>query len=139
MSYPLSKVSKKNSYWAYTLLFAFLILFSLASYIYFFSHHVVFHEDITEIYVTKVTNINPNNSLDLSNDLSLISNSLKDQLTKKVNQVLKNHPLNQLNETQLKTFRMEDYFEFIKSSPQCNSLPVITTMGNVFSEMYWQL
>lgn len=52
---------------------------------------------------------------------------------------LKAHPFNQLTTEQINNFQMEDYFIFLSSQPSCQNLPVITSMANIFSELYWQL
>lgn len=52
---------------------------------------------------------------------------------------LKMHPLRQLTPEQLQSFQMEDYFEYLKKQPQCQKIPIFISMGNVFSELYWQM
>jgi len=53
--------------------------------------------------------------------------------------VLKNHPLFQLSAEQLQRMQMEDYFVYLQEQPACQNIPIFTGMGNVFSQLYWQM
>lgn len=58
---------------------------------------------------------------------------------KGIEEALRSHPFHQLSEEQLNTFAMEDYFVYLSQQPQCQDLPIFTSMANIFSELYWQL
>jgi hypothetical protein len=52
---------------------------------------------------------------------------------------LKSHPFTKLSAEQTNSFLLEDYFVYLSSQSECQGLPVITSMANIFSELYWQL
>lgn len=56
-----------------------------------------------------------------------------------VKQTLGRHAFNRLTPQQREQFTMADYFEYLQHQDACKGLPVITSMANVFSELYWQL
>jgi hypothetical protein len=83
-------------------------------------------------------------STDLVNDAQNTNqpiDSASEQLIviEKIQKTLKMHPLRQLSEEQISTFRMEDYFVYLSEQSICKDLPIFTSMANIFSELYWQL
>jgi hypothetical protein len=83
-------------------------------------------------------------SNDLVNDAQNTNqpiDSASEQLNviEKIQKTLKMHPLRQLSEEQISTFKMEDYFVYLSEQSICKDLPIFTSMANIFSELYWQL
>lgn len=56
-----------------------------------------------------------------------------------VDTVLRNHPIHRLTRKQRRDMSLEEHFVYLKSQSQCKSIPIFTSMANVFSDMYWQL
>jgi hypothetical protein len=54
-------------------------------------------------------------------------------------EVLLNHPLHKLSATEKATLALEDQMVYLHSQPECQGLPIFTSMANVFSDLYWQL
>lgn len=52
---------------------------------------------------------------------------------------LKAHPFSRLSNLQRANFSLVDYFDFLYHQPECDKLPIFTSMANVYSELYWQL
>ncbi len=69
----------------------------------------------------------------------LESNIEQEAVIKRIEDTLRSHPLSHLSRNQTDHFLLEDYFVYLSSQPQCRNLPVITSMANIFSELYWQL
>lgn len=61
------------------------------------------------------------------------------QVVSTVRSTLSSHPFRTLTASQRSNFTMADYFEYLQKQPVCQGLPIITSMANVFSELYWQL
>eukprot|EP01040_Poterioochromonas_malhamensis_P007223 gene7223-7796_t len=69
----------------------------------------------------------------------LESNIEQEAVIRRIEDTLRSHPLSHLSRNQTDHFLLEDYFVYLSTQPQCRNLPVITSMANIFSELYWQL
>lgn len=69
----------------------------------------------------------------------LESNIEQEAVIRRIEDTLRSHPLSHLSRNQTDHFILEDYFVYLSTQPQCRNLPVITSMANIFSELYWQL
>jgi hypothetical protein len=67
------------------------------------------------------------------------SYSQQASVIEEIENTLKSHPLSKLTAEQTNSFQLEDYFVYLSSQSECRGLPVITSMANIFSELYWQL
>ena len=53
--------------------------------------------------------------------------------------LLSEHPLKLLSSEEIETMRMDEIIQFIAQQPMCVNSPVIISMAQVGTELYWQL
>lgn len=56
-----------------------------------------------------------------------------------VHTALLQHPLHSLSAKARAKMSLEDHFVFMHEQPECQHVPIFTSMANVFSDLYWQL
>lgn len=59
--------------------------------------------------------------------------------TTNVINILLSHPLHRLSSHERSKMSLEDHFLYLQNQTECKSIPIFTSMANVFSELYWQL
>eukprot|EP01041_Mallomonas_annulata_P006675 gene6675-13520_t len=57
----------------------------------------------------------------------------------KAQSVLKQHPLQSINQEELSRMSLEDAIYYLHKDPICANLPIFVSMATVFSDLYWQL